>query len=64
MSYDPEEREFTVSSLHPGVSRETVREKTGWPLKFAHAVEETPPPDRFELEALRELEAKTVHVPV
>jgi glutaconate CoA-transferase, subunit B len=59
MSSDPVTKEFIVTSLHPGVTREQVRENTGWEIKFGATVEETRPPDRLELEALRELNART-----
>ncbi len=59
MTPDPATNEFVVRSLHPGISRDQVRENTGWPMRFAETVEETPPPTRIELEALRELNART-----
>jgi glutaconate CoA-transferase subunit B len=61
MTWDTEENEFVVSSLHPGASRGEVREQTGWQVRFANTVEETPPPESFELEALRDLEARTAN---
>jgi glutaconate CoA-transferase subunit B len=59
MKPDPDSNEFTVVSLHPGVSREDVREQTGWPVRFAAAVGETPAPTDAELAALRDLQART-----
>jgi glutaconate CoA-transferase subunit B len=59
MSPDPATKEFVVRSLHPGVTRQQVRENTGWEIRFAETVEETPPPNWMELEALRELTART-----
>jgi glutaconate CoA-transferase subunit B len=56
---DPESKEFTVVSLHPGVTREQVRETVGWPAKFAGRVAETPPPTQTELQVLRDLQART-----
>jgi glutaconate CoA-transferase subunit B len=56
---DSETSEFTLSALHPGVSVEQAREATGWDLKAAGRVEETPPPTEFELVALRDLYART-----
>jgi len=55
----PETKEFEVVSLHPGVTREKVTSETGWPIRFADAVSETPAPKADELEALRALEART-----
>ena len=54
-----ETREFQVVSIHPGVTRDQIRERTGWPVQFAQAVQETPPPAAAELTALRELNART-----
>jgi glutaconate CoA-transferase subunit B len=59
MKPDPGSKEFAVVSLHPGVSRDEVRERTGWPLRFAAEVGETPAPDPGELAALRDLQART-----
>ena len=56
---DPESKEFTVVFLHPGVTREQVRETVGWPAKFAGRVAETPPPTQTELQVLRDLQART-----
>jgi glutaconate CoA-transferase subunit B len=41
------------------VTREQIQENTGWPVKFAAKVAETPPPTAKELEVLRELHART-----
>ena len=54
-----ETREFEVVSLHPGVSREQVTAHTGWAVRFAHVVEETPAPTLEELTILRDLNART-----
>jgi glutaconate CoA-transferase subunit B len=51
--------EMVVVSLHPGITREQVREKTGWEVRFAERVVETPPPNTEELAVLRELHART-----
>ena len=56
---DPESREFTVVSLHPGVTREQVRDTVGWKVAFADTVHETPPPTAEELSVLRDLKART-----
>jgi glutaconate CoA-transferase subunit B len=59
MSPDPVTKEFMVTSLHAGVTREQVRENTGWNIRFADTVDETRPPGRSELGVLRELNART-----
>ncbi|MDO9411533.1 MAG: CoA-transferase subunit beta [Pseudolabrys sp.] len=56
---DPVTKEMTVVSIHPGVTREQIQENTGWPVKFAAHVSETPAPTAKELEVLRELHART-----
>jgi glutaconate CoA-transferase subunit B len=56
---DPVTKEFTVVSLHPGVTREQVQETCGWPVKYATALEVTPAPTEAELKVLRDLQART-----
>jgi glutaconate CoA-transferase subunit B len=51
--------EFEVVSLHPGISKDRVEAETGWPVRFAADVTETPPPSSAELETLRDLHART-----
>jgi glutaconate CoA-transferase subunit B len=52
-------KEWVVHSLHPGVTRQALQKQTGWALRFAEEVAETPPPDEQELEVLRDLQART-----
>ena len=56
---DAETREFVVTSIHPGVTRDRIRENTGWPVRFADTIEETAPPEAAELQALRDMQART-----
>lgn len=56
---DPVTKEFTVASLHPGVTRDQVQETCGWTVKFAPDVQTTPAPSGLELSTLRELQART-----
>src|SRR6478736_1901594 len=42
MQPDPVTKELTVTSIHPGVTREKIAENTGWAVKFADRIEETP----------------------
>ena len=56
---DPESREFVVTSIHPGSSRQKVQETCSWKVRFADEVEETPPPTALELTTLRDLYART-----
>jgi glutaconate CoA-transferase, subunit B len=59
MEPDPDTKELTVVSLHPGVTREQVMAGCGWPVKFAADVAETPAPTTQELSVLRELHERT-----
>jgi glutaconate CoA-transferase subunit B len=52
---DPETMELTLTSVHPGRSVDEARAATGWELRVAAAVVETPPPTDAELAALRRL---------
>ncbi len=56
---DPETKEFTIVSLHPGVTRDKVQETCGWRVKFAAGLEETPAPTLTELITLRDLQERT-----
>ena len=56
---DPVTKEMTVTSIHPGVTREQIQENTGWQVRYAPTVAETPEPTAQELEVLRELYART-----
>jgi glutaconate CoA-transferase, subunit B len=54
-----ETKEFTVVSLHAGVTREDVQKNCGWKVAFADEVETTPAPTELELKTLRDLQART-----
>jgi glutaconate CoA-transferase, subunit B len=56
---DPETKEFTVVAIHPGVTRAEIEESCSWEVRYGNDVEETPPPTRVEIEALRDLDART-----
>ncbi len=56
---DPQTKEMSVTSIHPGITREQITENTGWTLRYAANVAETPPPTDNELGVLRELHART-----
>jgi glutaconate CoA-transferase subunit B len=56
---DPETKEFTVESLHRGVTREMVQETCGWAVRYSDTLEETPEPTSEELSVLRDLHART-----
>jgi len=56
---DPATRELALTALHPGVTVEQAKAATGWDLKIAEALEHTAPPTPYELEVLRDLQART-----
>jgi glutaconate CoA-transferase subunit B len=45
--------EAYVAAVHPGHTVDEVRAETGWDLKVADHVAETPPPSGSELAAIR-----------
>jgi glutaconate CoA-transferase subunit B len=55
----PETKELTVVSIHPGITRDQIKEACGWPIRFAEEVVDTPAPSTEELETLRELQERT-----
>jgi glutaconate CoA-transferase subunit B len=59
MEPDDVTKELTVTQLHPGVTRDQVAKATGWEIRFAQNLEETPAPRSTELETLRDLERRT-----
>jgi glutaconate CoA-transferase, subunit B len=56
---DRETKEMTVASIHPGVRRSDIEAATGWPVRYAATVAETPAPTAEELAVLREVQART-----
>jgi glutaconate CoA-transferase subunit B len=56
---DPQSKEMTVVAIHPGVTRDQIKDNTGWPVRYAATVADTPPPTDHELAVLRELHART-----
>ena len=59
MEPHPQAKELTVTSLHPGVTIQQVKDATGWDVAFALNLVETPAPTPRELEALRDLQRRT-----
>lgn len=53
MEFD-ESGEMYVETLHPGVTRDEVQAATGWKIRFADDVTETPTPDAEEIRLIRE----------
>ncbi|HWG02651.1 MAG TPA: CoA-transferase [Trebonia sp.] len=54
---DPVTREFTVTGIYPGVSVETIKERTGWDVAIAPEPEIIAPPTTAELAALRKFKS-------
>jgi glutaconate CoA-transferase, subunit B len=52
-SFDPETCEMVLTSVHPGVTVEMIKEQTGWPVRISAELSRTPPPTLQELSALR-----------
>ena len=52
---EPVDGELTLTTLHPGVTTEQVRENTGWDLNVADNLQVSEAPTAQELVALREL---------
>ncbi len=53
LTFDPVTCEAVLQSYHPGTSVEEVQAHTGWPLRVAPDVAETPPPTAEELAVIR-----------
>jgi glutaconate CoA-transferase subunit B len=52
---DPKTFELGMTHLHPGVTKEQVRENTGWDVKFSANIQTTAIPGEIELKKIREL---------
>jgi glutaconate CoA-transferase subunit B len=59
-SFDAATREMILSSYHPGVSIEEIKNETGWPLRVASGVWQTTPPTEAELVAIRRYDPKGI----
>jgi len=53
LRFDAQSCEIMLVAVHPGVSVETVRDNTGWPLQIADQLTETPKPTEKELDMLQ-----------
>jgi glutaconate CoA-transferase, subunit B len=59
MRPDPLTNEFEVVTVHQGITRDTIAESTGWPVRFKADTSDTPPPTPHELGVLRDLHERT-----
>jgi glutaconate CoA-transferase subunit B len=55
----PVSRELEVTSVHPGVNRESILKSTGWEIRFSDSCSETAGPNPLELQTLRDLKQRT-----
>jgi glutaconate CoA-transferase, subunit B len=55
---EPRDGELTLTHVHPGVDADAAHEATGWRLRVAEDLRETPAPTERELAALRSLRTK------
>jgi glutaconate CoA-transferase subunit B len=55
---DPQTGELMLVSRHPGVSTDDILRSTGWALKVAAELNETPSPTMAELVTLRDFESR------
>jgi glutaconate CoA-transferase subunit B len=53
LRFEPDSREMMLTSVHPGVTVDQVLANTGWPLRVAPNITETPVPTEVELTTLR-----------
>lgn len=61
--YRFDDGEMTLTHLHPGVTLDQIREATGWDIRVADHVEQTPAPNEVELGVLRnELDPDGIYV--
>ena len=51
--FDPVTREMVLASVHPQSTVDEIRAQTGWALRVAHDLGETPPPSPQELAMIR-----------
>ncbi len=59
-AFEPHDHEMILTSNHPGVSVEEIKNETGWPLRVFANVSETPAPTKDELAAVRKYDPKGV----
>jgi len=59
-SFDAASHEMILSSHHPGITIEQIKNETGWALRIAGDVYETTPPTDEELAAVRKYDPKRV----
>jgi glutaconate CoA-transferase subunit B len=56
LRFNEQSKKAELASYHPGRSPEEIVQNTGWNLRFAADLRETPPPTREEISILRRLD--------
>ncbi|MDB4813169.1 hypothetical protein OAH06_03550, partial [Akkermansiaceae bacterium] len=56
---DSVSKELVVTKIHAGVTKEQVRDSTGWDIRFANNLCQTESPSEEELVTLRDLIRRT-----
>ena len=56
LEFDKKTRSMTLTAVHPGITEDEVREKTGFELLVAEDLKTTTPPSDEELHSLRALD--------
>jgi glutaconate CoA-transferase subunit B len=59
LRFDPDTKEMVLSSIHPDVMVENVLANTGWPLRVAEQLDQTPVPTRQELAMLQQFDPQS-----
>lgn len=59
-SFDPESREMILSSYHPGITVNEIKQQTSWTLRVTPDVKETAPPSKEELAVVRKYDPRGV----
>jgi len=61
-SFDKLTKEMVLTSIHPGVDIERVKENIGWDIKISNDLEVTKEPTEEEIKVLRELDPKRLYL--
>ena len=56
LEFDKNTRSMKLAAVHPGITEEEVREKTGFELSVSEDLKTTTPPSDEELQTLRALD--------
>jgi glutaconate CoA-transferase subunit B len=56
LKFDPKTKEMMIVSVHPGVTVVDIKDNTGWPLKVAGEIAQTPAPTAEELAMLKQFD--------